>query len=349
MPPVWRSLLKVLMPLKENILSLFCGCGGLDLGFENAGYKTGLAYDWRPDAVSSWNRNRSTKVAREFDVQKLSLERLDEHFGSEFKPVGVIGGPPCQGFSRANRKGSEHDPRNRLVNDFFSLALALDARSPLDFIVMENVPSIEGSRGGGMLADISKTLCDRGFAVRRDLVDAANFGVAQHRRRLFLFAVKKRAGLEPNWQSPIQSEGVRTVRDEIGSLPAPVFFHRGNSMGTKPWHENHWCMTPKSAKFFDGTLHEGYTERRSFKTLWWDRPSYTVSYGNREVHIHPSAKRRLSVYEGMLLQGFPHEFVLNGTMSSQITQVSEAVPPPLAFAVADSVRRTLELPYSAAA
>ena len=347
--PAGRLVPKDKMPLQKTILSLFCGCGGLDLGFENAGYKTGLAYDRRPDAVSSWNRNRSTKVAREFDVQKLSLERLDEHYGSEFKPVGVIGGPPCQGFSLANRNGSEHDPRNRLVKDFFAIALELDERSPLDFIVMENVPSIEGSRGGGILAEISEKLRDRGFAVRQRVLDAANFGVAQHRRRLFLFAVKKQAGLEPDWQSPIESEGIRTVRDEIGSLPAPLFFHRGNSAGPKPWHENHWCMTPKSTKFFDGTLHEGYTDRRSFKTLWWDKPSYTVSYGNREVHVHPSATRRLSVYEGMLLQGFPHEFVLNGTMSSQITQVSEAVPPPLAFAVADSLRRTLELPYSAAA
>ena len=337
------------MSPKNTILSLFCGCGGLDLGFENAGYKTGLAYDRRPDAVSSWNRNRSTKVARQFDVQKLSLERLDEHYGSEFRPVGVIGGPPCQGFSRANRKGSEHDPRNRLVKDFFSLALELDERSPLDFILMENVPSIEGTRGGGILAEISKKLDDRGFAVRQIVLDAVNFGVAQHRRRLFLFAVKKQAGLEPNWQSPIEREGVRTVRDEIGSLPTPLFFHRGGSNGAKPWHENHWCMTPKSIKFFDGTLHEGDTERRSFKPLWRDKPSYTVSYGNREVHIHPSAKRRLSVYEGMLLQGFPHEFVLNGSMSSQITQVSEAVPPPLAFAVAKSIRQTLEMPYSAAA
>lgn len=325
----------------KTILSLFCGCGGLDLGFENAGFLTGLAYDRREDAVSSWNRNRSTKVARTFDVRDLNLAQLDGHYGSEFSPVGVIGGPPCQGFSRANRNGSEHDPRNQLVNEFFSLALDLDERSPLSFIVMENVPSIEGSRGGGKLSAISHSLQNRGFSVRQMVLDAANFGVAQHRRRLFLIALKKRDDLEPNWQDPIECAGLRTVRDEIGDLPEPLFFRRGSSSEKKPGHENHWCMSPKSAKFSDGTLREGYTDRRSFKTLWWDQPSYTVSYGNREVHIHPSAQRRLSVYEGMRLQGFPHDFVLNGTMSSQITQVSEAVPPPLAFAVADSVRRTI--------
>lgn len=333
----------------KTVLSLFCGCGGLDLGFENAGYRTGLAYDRRKDAVSSWNRNRSEKIARVFDVQNLTLAELDKHYGNEFRPVGVIGGPPCQGFSRANRNGSEHDPRNQLVNDFFSLALDLDERKPLDFIVMENVPSIEGTRGGGKLSEISQQLRNRGFGVKQVVLDAANFGVAQHRRRLFLIAVKRQDGLDPDWQNPVKCEGLRTVRDEIGNLPEPLFFQRGSSERAKPWHENHWCMSPKSIKFSDGTLHEGYTDRRSFKTLWWDNPSYTVSYGNREVHIHPSALRRLSVYEGMLLQGFPHEFVLNGTMSSQITQVSEAVPPPLAFAVADSVRRTIKASYCAAA
>ena len=113
-------------PQSKTILSLCCGCGGLDLGFENAGFQTGLAYDRREDAVSSWNRNRSTKVARTFDVRDLNLDKLDSHYGSKFSPVGVIGGPPCQGFSRANRNGSEHDPRNQLVNEFFSLALDLD-------------------------------------------------------------------------------------------------------------------------------------------------------------------------------------------------------------------------------
>ena len=109
-----------------------------------------------------------------------------------------------------------------------------------------------------------------------------------------------------------------------------------------PVHPNHWCMTPKSRRFFDGSLLEGYSSHRSFKTLAWDEPSITVSYGHREVHVHPSGKRRLSVFEAMRLQGFPDDYVLDGTLSAQIDQVSEAVPPPLAEVVAMSIKSALE-------
>ena len=97
---------------KPELLSLFCGCGGLDLGFEAAGYETALAYDRRPDAVSSWNRNRTRKSARVHDIRNLTLSDLDSHYGGVFEPKGIIGGPPCQGFSVANRHGHAQDPRN---------------------------------------------------------------------------------------------------------------------------------------------------------------------------------------------------------------------------------------------
>jgi DNA (cytosine-5)-methyltransferase 1 len=230
------------------------------------------------------------------------------------------------------------------VNDFVSISLSLDERSPLDFIVMENVPSIIGARGGNRLTDIAKLLTDRGFFVRQEILDAADFGVPQRRRRLFLIAIKRFHNMEPDWKSPQPFPSHKTVRQEIGDLPEPLIFSRRQRPDTpRPHHENHWAMMPRSRKFTDGTLSEGYKARRSFKTLWWDQPSFTVSYGNREVHVHPSGRRRLSVYEGMLLQGFPQEYVLDGSMSSQITQVSEAVPPPLAKAVADTVRQTIQL------
>jgi DNA (cytosine-5)-methyltransferase 1 len=97
-------------------------------------------------------------------------------------------------------------------------------------------------------------------------------------------------------------------------------------------------MKPKSIRFTqEGMLVPGNGSHRSFKTLAWDQPSITVAYGHREVHVHPDCKRRLSVYEAMLLQGFPKSYELLGTLSSQITQVSEAVPPKMAEAVADAI------------
>lgn len=326
---------------KPEILSLFCGCGGLDLGFEAAGYQTSLAYDRREDAVSSWNRNRTTKNARVHDIRELDLSILDEHYGRTFKPSAVIGGPPCQGFSVANRNGSYDDPRNSLVQTFFDLALTINKRSRLDFIVMENVPAITGVRGGDTIDIVKEKLTANGFNVATTIMDAHDYGVSQRRKRFILVAINSKLIKDTIWKTPDIILPRSTVRSAIGSLPPPAFYMRGINRKENPHHENHWCMTPKSQKFFDGTLREGYKATRSFRTLLWDEPSYTVSYGNREVHVHPSATRRLSVFEAMKLQGFPDWFVLNGSLSSQIMQVSEAVPPPLANHIAKSVNATV--------
>jgi len=96
-------------------------------------------------------------------------------------------------------------------------------------------------------------------------------------------------------------------------------------------------MVPRSDRIFDGSLKEGEIKGRPFRVLKWDAPSWTVAYGHREVHVHPNTKRRLSVYEAMLLQGFPPEYELCGTLSDQIRLVSDAVPPPLAQGLANSI------------
>jgi DNA (cytosine-5)-methyltransferase 1 len=101
-------------------------------------------------------------------------------------------------------------------------------------------------------------------------------------------------------------------------------------------------MTPKSRNFHTpGALIPGTSRGRSFRTLDWEQPSPTVAYGNREVHVHPDGRRRLSVYEALLLQGFPTTYELQGSLSDQVTQVSEAVPPPLGPAIGESVKQAL--------
>jgi len=98
-------------------------------------------------------------------------------------------------------------------------------------------------------------------------------------------------------------------------------------------------MQPKSARFLNPE--SNYPEGRSFKRLAWDKASPTVAFGNREIHVHPDGKRRLSIFEAMILQGFPTTFVLKGNLSEQVEQVSNAVPPPLAQSVAAAVKLSL--------
>lgn len=336
--PKWKGEKLTKVPSKR-LLSLFCGCGGLDLGFEQAGFRTELAYDVRSASLSSWNRNFSVGQALNRDIGNLTVEDLDEDYGEEFRPHGVIGGPPCQGFSLANRNGTENDPRNALVAKFIDLALQLHRRSPLEFIVMENVPAIAGKRGGTLLERQKRRLRSAGFSVVAHVLDAVHYSVPQTRKRLFLIAI---AGKRTQWSLPKPHLLPVSVRDAIFHFPEPTYFKRNLLPSRIAHHPNHWCMTPKSAKFRSGELKEGYVAKRSFKTLKWDAPSYTVAYGNREVHVHPNCKRRLSVFEAMVIQGFPRSFVLAGTLSDQITQVSEAVPPPLAKEVALSVLKCLD-------
>ena len=327
------------------LLSLFSGCGALDLGFERAGFAIGLAYDIRTEAIASWNRNRPYGARGHVaDLNGIGLADMDRHYGGKFRPSGVIGGPPCQSFSPANSSPSADDPRSKLVRRFFTLALRLHRqRGPLDFILLENVPGLAKAENGSLLAREIERLEQNGFDAPTFLANAACHSVPQNRNRLFVLALPKKVPAMPEWHAPLGSDERKTVGDAIGGLPSPAYFRRDLDPNTIPHHPNHWCMNPKSPRFYDGSLVEGDSSSRSFKTLAWYKPSITASYGHREVHVHPGGKRRLSVFEAMKLQGFPDNYVLEGTLSAQIDQVSEAVPPPLAEAIADSIRSVLAL------
>ena len=328
------------------ILSLFSGCGGLDLGFERAGFDIGLAYDIRADSIDSWNSNRpGNHGGHVADLCSIRLADMDHHYGGRFEPAAVIGGPPCQSFSRANSAPSRDDPRRKLVRRFFSIALRLHRyRTPLEFILLENVPELANAENGRLLSRETQRLREHGFDVAIFRLDAVRHSVPQYRNRLFALAFPAKSSALTKWEEPPGVDDRRTVSDVIQGLPSPVYFTRGLQRRSIPVHPNHWCMTPKSRRFFDGSLAEGYSSGRSFKTLAWDEPSIAVSYGHREVHIHPEGNRRLSVFEAMKLQGFPDEYVLKGSLSAQIDQISEAVPPPLAEAVAMSIKLALHQP-----
>lgn len=323
------------------LLSLFCGAGGLDLGFEQAGFEVALAFDKNPDSVSSYNHNREQERAHCVNIRDLTPESLDETFGGNFAPSGIIGGPPCQSFTKATHSVADDDPRHELPLVYAELLRQLNARHPVSFFVLENVPGLCSTRHIHRLEDFKRRLTAAGFNVFEALLNAKDYLTPQSRERLFLVGLNAELTPDEVWNPPpattVDSQSV-TVHAAIAGLPEPAYFCRGANPADFPVHPNHWCMQPKSSKFSrPGALTPGDGKSRSFKTLAWNQPSFTVAFGHREVHVHPGCHRRLSVYEAMRLQGFPTTYKLEGTMSSQFTQVSEAVPPPLAAAVATSV------------
>ncbi len=322
------------------IVSLFCGPGGMDLGFEQAGFDPVLALDSNWAAVKTYNANRSRKVARQCDLSELSGDQLVaivREASPSRQPRGVIGGPPCQAFSLGNTRKKRLDPRARLGLVFAKLVEALNVEFGLDFFVFENVVGLKTKRHRHRFANIKRALRRAGFNLFVQELDAGGFGVAQRRRRLFIVGINRYKFPWLRFSFPDGKEHPPTVRETISALPDPVLFRRGIGRDDIPVHPNHWTMYPRSAKFLNGIHGNG----RSFKRLTWDKTSYTVAYGNREIHIHPEGKRRLSVLEAMLLQGFPRSYELFGSLSDQITQVCDAVPPALAAGVAGAIQQCL--------
>jgi DNA (cytosine-5)-methyltransferase 1 len=317
------------------LLSLFCGAGGLDDGFRRAGFTTVLAVDNCEDAVRTFNHNAEPQAAIVRDLAELTPVEFLKLVPSGCAPVGLIGGPPCQGFSRANVLADANDPRNKLPFRYAALLKAANKKYNLHFFVFENVAGLLGQKHSSRLKQILSKLHDAGFKVFTGSLDARDFGVPQRRRRLFIVGLNKRLYPDVQFTLPRGTGGdERTIASAIRGLPAPVFFSRDLKAETIPHHPNHWTMRPKSRKFASNSTGDG----RSFKRLKWDEVSATVAYGNREIHVHPDGERRLSVYEAMLLQGFPPDYELTGTLSAQVTQVSNAVPPPVAEAIALSIK-----------
>lgn len=319
------------------LVSLFCGAGGLDHGFHQAGFSTILAYDSSVAAVNTYNLNHPGSVARCADLSKMTPKKLIAAMESSVlkaKPVGVIGGPPCQGFSCGNAFANPDDERNALPFKFARLLKALNERYSIDFFVFENVMGLMAHKHLPRFKRIRSAFQRAGFTLYQQTLNARDFGVAQVRHRLFLVGLNTKIYNGSTFEFPNGTPERPTVRDIISGLPSPTFFLRGMTAPANAHHPNHWTMMPKSPKFQTGQ----YSLGRSFKRLAWDAPSPTVAYGNREVHIHPDGGRRLSVYEAMLLQGFPSRYRLSGHLSDQITQVSNAVPPPLARALAEHIK-----------
>lgn len=320
---------------EKPLLSLFSGAGGLDLGFEYAGFKTALALDHETSAVATHNANFAAGTAMVRDLSKLNLAWIQRK-ARELDVRGVIGGPPCQGFSKGNVLKDARDPRNRLVFAFADVLRHLNRAQELDFFLLENVAGLLEPKQAGRYQRLVSQLCAAGFRVQVLEVNAADFGIAQTRRRVFFVGLNSASYAKRELKLRF-SNSPKTVRDVLQDLPEATLFERGIGPADIAYHPNHWTMQPRSARFKKGR----FNRWRSFRKLDWDAPSPTVAYGNREIHIHPDGHRRLTVLEAMLLQGLPKRFVIHGNLSEQVTQVSNLVPPPMARAAARAIAHAL--------
>lgn len=324
---------------KPLIISLFSGAGGLDLGFVQEGYKIALAIDSEPSAIDTHKHNFGIGKSVVADLSEIGPTGVVDYITNMIEPgskIGIIGGPPCQGFSRANIKSDPNDPRNLLPGLYIDIISEIQKMYSVDFVVFENVLGMKDKKHARKYTKLIRGLRKLNFKLSEKELCAHDYGVPQIRNRIVVTALKPDC---KHSRIIIKKANTRlTVREAIGDLIEPAFFDRKLEAKDIPVHPNHWTMKPKSHRF---RMPFVSNKSRSFRKLDWDKASPTIAFGNREIHVHPEGRRRISIYEAMLLQGFPKNFVLKGTLSQQVQQISNAVPPPLARSLAAALTKSM--------
>lgn len=348
-------------------LDLFSGAGGLSLGFERAGFVPRLAVDADAASIATFNAHFGP-VGRARDVEDLIAS------GDVPAADVVIGGPPCQGFSLLN-KARRNDARRALWRPFMDAVEAAGARA----FVIENVAGLLNSAEE---ADIRARAEDLGFSLVSGLLNAADYGAPQTRRRAFVVGVKVDGGAGaartatgarvPALPTPTHDEKARfgrapwtTVREALHGLPEPVGtairdasppldLHFGRSPTEKSLKR--YRAVPPGGNRFDLERNapeitpDCWLRKRSggtdlFGRLWWDRPSVTIRTEffkpEKGRYLHPEAHRPITHREAARLMGFPDDFAFKGTKIEIARQIGNAVPPPLAEAVARALRAVL--------
>lgn len=200
----------------QTVLDLFCGCGGLTLGFEQAGFDVIAGVDHDETAIETYEHNFEHRAIRE-DLGAMDPSDFAEKYDIHPEDVDVVGGgPPCQGYSTANLQRSEDDPRNNLV---FRFAEYVDYYQPCSF-VMENVTGIESIDDGETIELLYEAFEDAGYEVDHTTLNAADYGVPQKRRRVFFVGVREDVDGEPTFPEPTHAppSEIEQTTESVGAV-----------------------------------------------------------------------------------------------------------------------------------
>ena len=301
-------------------VSLFCGAGGLDMGFDHAGFKTLWANDFDKDACKT-HRARSGATVICGDITTVDLAMVPDC-------DIMLGGFPCQGFSLSGPRKID-DKRNKLYHQYVRF---LEGKKPMAFIG-ENVKGLLTMGNGQIFDSIIEDFSRCGYDVFFQLVNAKNFGVPQDRERVIITGFRKDLRIKSFEIPPYEGE-IMTLKQAIGDVPE-----------AKP---EEICDAPYSSRFMSRN------RKRD-----WNQVSYTIPAMAKQVAIWPGSPdmikldkdkwifgdgytRRLSYKEAALIQTFPDNIKFAGDLTSKYKQIGNAVPVKLAEHVANSVRPILE-------
>lgn len=342
-----------------KVVSLFAGCGGLDLGFTQAGFNTVWATEYDKTIWETYEYNHpGVRLNKRSIIDILSNDIPNAD--------GIIGGPPCQSWSLAGAMRGGGDPRGQL---FYEYVRILRDKKPL-FFLAENVPGMVSRAHKAAFEKLLIDFYNIGYEIHYSVINAKNYGAPQERIRVFIIGYLKEMGkrftfppisygnLPPGKQlllidGGIRLRSIRTLRDAIGDLPEPMpakekNYTNGNSVPIP----NHEYMT--------GGFSSIYMSRNRKKE--WDEPSFTIQAGGRHAPLHPMSNRmiklgkdrwkfdentpypyrRLSIRECARVQTFPDTFILKyQKLSDGYKMVGNAVPVLMAKVLAEQIMRDL--------
>lgn len=345
--------------MKYNILDLFCGAGGLSLGFEKAGFNVVKAIDIDQHAVNTYNFNRKDKVA-----EVKSILDIDKEYIKSLGPIdGIIGGPPCQGFSIANGQRIIDDDRNKLYREYFRI---LEETRP-KFFIIENVTGLLTLAKGAVKDDILRRAKDLGYNVEYKTVNASLYGVPQVRMRVIFVGIHESCTTD-KFVFPEGNATPVSIEDAIGDLPSldngednSRYVHSPKTEYQKMIRDgmtvlhNHIlsvhkeetkktiALIPEGKRVCD--LPEELRGGRKYEALMrkMDRkkPALTIDTGHR-TYFHYQELRIPSTREVARLQSFPDSYVFIGPRNDQQKQVGNAVPPMLARIIAEAIYKHIK-------
>ncbi|HKT31492.1 MAG TPA: DNA cytosine methyltransferase [Gammaproteobacteria bacterium] len=324
---------------KPVAIDLFAGCGGLSRGLRDGGFRVVAAVELDPLAIKTYKKNHKGTIVFQKNILELPVSTVRKRLKLHIGELDLLAGcPPCQGFSRLrtlNGTRVVRDDRNDLIFEFERFARELKPKA----IMIENVP---GLAKGKRIKKFACSLESMGYHVEYRILDVANFGVPQRRKRTVLLA--GRAAAIP-W--PFPEEIVNTVKTAIGSLPHP-------SKSKDPLHK---LVAKRSKKVQELIRHipknggsrsslpaefrlKCHKNTDGFRDIYgrmnWSLPSPTITSGcinpSKGRFLHPYQNRTITLREASILQGFPMSYVfcLDKGTYAVAEMIGNALPPEFA-------------------
>jgi DNA (cytosine-5)-methyltransferase 1 len=329
-----------------NVASFFSGCGGLDLGFERAGFNIVLASDfWKPAAETFRKNFPKTEFLLE-DIKDISKERLHEvlHRKGANKIHVVVGGPPCQCFTRLNNNNLRRDDeRNQLFREYLKMIKFLNP----DFVVMENVADLlvrKDTKDRSFKDLIICSFNELGYDVAYKVFQTEKYGVPQKRRRVIFLATNKNVELD----FPKESNDIATAGDCLKMIKnmsnlsnneltenQPDLLNRIKHIPPGGYYE-HLPEHLKVKKVRNGKLVTVKRYGSYLRRIKNDAPSITIT---KNPIVHPDENRFLTNREKASIHTFPPNFEFVGGRGCVAQQIANAVPPEFARRIAKHIRK----------